>query len=117
VSVQAVLTQEKYLRRVEVTVHTRGEQFLHGIAASNDWEVSINDCIEKIVQQLQKVKGKWQERKRRATSVRTMPPAPAAGAAPRRSPPGGGGRACAASPLPGQADVGGRGRAGRGGRR
>jgi putative sigma-54 modulation protein len=76
VSVQAVLAHEKYMRRAEITVHTRGEQFLHGISASNDWETSINDCVEKIVQQLQKVKGKWQERKRRATSVRTLPPAP-----------------------------------------
>jgi putative sigma-54 modulation protein len=81
VSVQAVLAQEKYLRRAEITVHTRGEQFLHGIAASNDWETSINDCVEKITQQLQKVKGKWQERKRRATSVRTLPAAPPDGTA------------------------------------
>ncbi|HOC17392.1 MAG TPA: ribosome-associated translation inhibitor RaiA [Vicinamibacterales bacterium] len=89
VSVQAVLAQEKYMRRAEITVHTRGEQFLHGISASNDWETSINDCVEKIVQQLQKVKGKWQERKRRATSVRTLPPAPPDGTVvpePRRRP-------------------------------
>ena len=44
VSVQAVLTQEKYLRRAEITVHTRGEQFLHGITAGNDWETSIAAC-------------------------------------------------------------------------
>ncbi len=86
VSVQVVLAQEKYLRRVEITVHARGEQFLHGISASNDWETSINDCVEKIVQQLQKVKGKWQERKRRATSVRALPPAPPDGALPPEPP-------------------------------
>ena len=34
------------------------------------------------MQQLQKVKGKWQERKRRATSVRALPPAPPDGALP-----------------------------------
>jgi putative sigma-54 modulation protein len=86
VSVQAVLTQEKYLRRSEITVHTRGEQFLHAIAATADWETSINDCVEKITQQLQKLKGRWQERKRRATSVRTLPPAPPDGVAPAPEP-------------------------------
>jgi len=73
VSVQAVLTLEKYRRKSEVTVHTRGEHFLHGLGDTGSWETSINDAIEKIAQQLQKVKGKWQERKRRATSPRVLP--------------------------------------------
>jgi putative sigma-54 modulation protein len=81
VSVQAVLTLEKYRHKSEVTVHTRGEHFLHGLGDTNSWETSINDAIEKIAQQLQKVKGKWQERKRRATPARVLsasaePPAP-----------------------------------------
>ena len=87
VSVQVVLTQEKYLRRSEVTVHTRGEQFLHGIAATNTWDTAISGSTEKIVQQLQKVKGKWQERKRRATSVRTLPAPSPAGADGERAAP------------------------------
>ena len=73
VSVQAVLTLEKYRRKSEVTVHTRGEHFLHGLGDTGSWETSINDAIEKIEQQLQKVKGKWQERKRRATPARVLP--------------------------------------------
>jgi ribosome hibernation promoting factor len=72
VSVQAVLTLEKYRRKSELTVHARGEHFLHGLGDTNSWETSINDAVEKIEQQLQKVKGKWQERKRRATPARVL---------------------------------------------
>jgi putative sigma-54 modulation protein len=73
VSVQAVLTLEKYRHKSELTVHARGEHFLHGLGDTNSWETSINDAIEKITQQLHKVKGKWQERKRRATPARVLP--------------------------------------------
>jgi putative sigma-54 modulation protein len=72
VSVQAVLTLEKYRHKSEFTVHTRGDHFLHGFGDSNAWEASVSAAIEKIEQQLVKVKGKWQERKRRATSPRVL---------------------------------------------
>ncbi len=87
VSVQAVLTLEKYRHKSELTVHARGEHFLHGLGDTNSWETSINDAIEKITQQLHKVKGKWQERKRRATPAKVLSvaePAPAAEPKPRR---------------------------------
>src|SRR5881409_1769270 len=56
VSAQAVLTLEKRRRRAK---------FLHGVGNSATWEVSVGEAIDKIAQQAQKVKGKWQERKRR----------------------------------------------------
>jgi len=65
VSAQAVLTREKHVHRADITVHARGEKFLHGVGNSVSWEVSICEAIDKISQQAQKVKGKWQERKRR----------------------------------------------------
>jgi ribosome hibernation promoting factor len=67
VSAQAVLTREKYRHRTEITLHTRGEKFLHGVGNTGSWEASVGDAIEKICQQALKVKGKWQERKRRKT--------------------------------------------------
>jgi putative sigma-54 modulation protein len=73
VSVQAVLTLEKYRHRSDFTVHTRGDHFLHGIAATNAWASSIAGAIEKIEQQLARMKGKWQGRKRRAASQRGVP--------------------------------------------
>jgi ribosome hibernation promoting factor len=65
VSAQAVLTREKHRHRADITLHTRGEKFLHGEGNSGTWEASVGQAIEKITQQAQKVKGKWQERKRR----------------------------------------------------
>jgi ribosomal subunit interface protein len=84
VSAQVVLTREKRERRADVTLHARGEKFLHGVGASGSWEASMSLAIDKIAQQAQKVKGKWQERKRRS-------PKSAPGAATR-------GEAVAASP-------------------
>ena len=72
VSVQAVLTLEKYRHKSEITVHTRGDHFLHGLGDTGAWDTSIAGAFEKVEQQVAKMKGKWQERKRRATSPRVM---------------------------------------------
>lgn len=71
VSGQAVLTREKYRHRAEITVHARGEKFLHGVGNSESWETAVSDAVEKLSQQALRVKGKWQERKRRG---RERPP-------------------------------------------
>ena len=65
VSAQAVLTREKHRHRTDITLHARGEKFLHGVGDSNTWEASLSAAIDRISQQALKVKGKWQERKRR----------------------------------------------------
>jgi putative sigma-54 modulation protein len=65
VSAQAVLTLERHLHRTDITLHARGEKFLHGCAAAGNWEASIYEVIDKLTQQAQRVKGKWQGRKRR----------------------------------------------------
>ena len=65
VSAQAVLTREKQGHRADITLHARGEKFLHGVGHSASWGGSLTEAIGKIAQQAQKVKGKWQERKRR----------------------------------------------------
>jgi putative sigma-54 modulation protein len=72
-SAQAVLTREKYRQRAEITLHARGEKFLHGVGNSATWETAVSDAIEKISQQALKVKGKWQERKRRARERPELP--------------------------------------------
>jgi len=68
VSAQAVLTREKHRHRADITLHTRGEKFLHGNGDAAAWEASIGQAIEKIAQQAQKVKGKWQGRKRQGAA-------------------------------------------------
>jgi len=71
VSVQAVLTLDKYRHKSEFTVHTRGDHFLHALGNTSAWETSVSSAIEKVEQQLAKVKGKWQE-KRRAKPARIL---------------------------------------------
>ena len=78
VSAQIVITREKARFHAEVTLHVRGEHFLHGEATGRDAETALSASIDKIDRQLGKLKGKWTEGKRRAIS-----PAKAASAAPR----------------------------------
>ena len=86
-SAQAVLTQEKRRHRADITLHARGEKFLHGVGDSGTWEASVAEAIDKISQQAQRVKGKWANRRRRpgkgvpiigeereAANVRPLPP-------------------------------------------
>jgi putative sigma-54 modulation protein len=88
VSAQAVLTRERHRCRTDITVHARGEKFLHGVGDSPTLEASVCAAIEKIAQQAQKVKGKWQERKRRGRrgAVAGIEPLETAAAAPRARP-------------------------------
>jgi ribosome hibernation promoting factor len=71
-SAQAVLTLEKNRHRADITLHARGEKFLHGVGNSGNWESSLTAAIAKIGQQAQRVKGKWQSRKRQATKGTTI---------------------------------------------
>ena len=78
-SAQVVLSREKRVYRAEVSLHARGEKFLHGVGESSSWDPAIGQAIDKIVQQASKVKGKWQARKR---SGRTGVPDEATGETP-----------------------------------
>jgi putative sigma-54 modulation protein len=74
VSAHAVLTREKHRHRTDVTLHARGEKFLHGVGDTAAWATSVAQAIEKISQQAMRVKGKWQPRKG-GRSVRAAGPA------------------------------------------
>jgi putative sigma-54 modulation protein len=78
VSAQVVLTREKYRHVTEMSVHMRGDHVLAGKTAGTTWTASVGRAVEKIEQQAQKVKGKWAERKRRATPAGALPAAPPA---------------------------------------
>lgn len=71
VSAQAVLTLERRRHRADITLHARGEKFLHGFSVAASWEPAVSGAIEKLAQQAQKVKGKYEARKRPA--VRSVP--------------------------------------------
>jgi putative sigma-54 modulation protein len=76
VSGQIVLTKEKSRVHCDATIHARGEKFLHGEAIGRDVEAALAGAVDKIDRQAHRIKGKWNERKRRRASPRQMVPAP-----------------------------------------
>src|SRR3954468_3913757 len=63
-SAQVVLSREKNGYRADITVHARGEKFLHGIGVADALQGCLGGAFDKIGQQAQRMKGKRQERKR-----------------------------------------------------
>jgi putative sigma-54 modulation protein len=59
-----VVTKEKYRHKTEIAVHTRGDRVLSGNGEANAWHLSVRAAVEKIEQQAQTLKGKWDARKR-----------------------------------------------------
>lgn len=80
VSAIVIVTKEKYRHRAEIAVHTRDDHVLRGNGEANAWPLSIRDAVEKIEQQAVKLKGKWDERKRKTAAspvIRTPAAEPA----------------------------------------
>jgi putative sigma-54 modulation protein len=117
VSAQVVLTQEKTRVHAEITLHARGEHFLHGEATGRDVQTALGAAADKVDRQVQKLKSRWSKGKRQGISA-----AKAASAAPRPERGGKGfssmrgmapaGRAAAAAGAGGRAAPGSRGAAG-----
>src|SRR3954468_14341518 len=80
VSAIITLTKEKYRLRTEIAVHTKGDHVLRGNGEGNAWPVSVRQATQKIEQQAQTLKGKWDGRKRKGASARDVAE-PAAGEA------------------------------------
>jgi putative sigma-54 modulation protein len=78
VSAQVVITREKTRVRAEVTLHARGEHFLHGEATGRDVQAALAAAADKVDAQVQRLKNKWSKGKRQGISA-----AKAASAAPR----------------------------------
>lgn len=69
VSAQVVLTQEKTRVHADVTLHARGENFLHGEASGRDVQTALGAAIDRIDRQAQRVKEKWKDRRRAGVSL------------------------------------------------
>lgn len=78
VSVQVVITREKSRHHVEMTLHARGEHFMHGAATGRDLPAALSAAAEKLEHQAQRLKSRWTEGKRQGISA-----AKAGSAAPR----------------------------------
>ena|SRR5688500_16068719 len=84
VSAIITLTKEKYRLRTEIAVHTKGDHVLRANGEGNAWPISVRQATEKIEQQAQTLKGKWNGRKRKGAGSRLVPAAgPEAVAGPR----------------------------------
>ena len=70
VSGQVELALEKFRRVTELHVHARGGHMFQARTAATAWDESLSMAVDKVIQQAQKLKGKWQERKRDARPAR-----------------------------------------------
>jgi putative sigma-54 modulation protein len=66
ISTQVVLTREKDGMHADITLHARGEKFLHGVGRGEAWGPSLVQAVDKIARQARTVKGKWVDRKRQS---------------------------------------------------
>ena len=65
VSALVIVTKEKYRHKVEMVIHARGDHTLSGTARGNSWPLAIRQASQKIEQQAKKLKGKWDDRRRK----------------------------------------------------
>ena len=74
---------EKYRHRAEMIVHARGDHMMRGLGEGNAWPISLRLASGKLEQQAQKLKSKWEGRRRGGVRARagTPPGAPAETAA------------------------------------
>jgi putative sigma-54 modulation protein len=72
VSTSVVLAIEKRVHNVEITIHARGDNMIIGKGAGPGWPQAFAPAIDKLMQQVSKVKEKWVGRKRRAVGAKDL---------------------------------------------
>jgi ribosomal subunit interface protein len=63
-SANVVLSQERHRCRAEMTVHVRGDHFLHGEDEGGQWSLAIGGAVDKVQQQAHALKTRWERRRR-----------------------------------------------------
>jgi putative sigma-54 modulation protein len=71
-SAGVVVKKERVHNVVEITLHTRGERFMHAVGKAATWQAAMTAAVAKVLHQTEKVKGLWQERKRRGPAARSV---------------------------------------------
>ena len=82
VSAKVALTKDKTRVHAELTLHARGEHFLHGEATGRDAQTALGGAVAKVDRQVQRLKNKWSKGKRQglsAAKAAEAPPRPARG--------------------------------------
>ena len=71
-SAGVVAKKEKVNNVIEVTLHARGERFMHAVGKAGTWQAAMTGAVAKLLHQTEKVKGVWHERKRRGEAARSV---------------------------------------------
>jgi putative sigma-54 modulation protein len=71
-SAGVVVKKEKVHNVVEITLHARGERHMHAVAKAETWQSAMTQAVAKLMHQTEKVKGLWQERRRRGPAARSV---------------------------------------------
>jgi putative sigma-54 modulation protein len=69
VSAQVVLTKLKTGVQAELTLHARGEHFLHGEANGRDVAAALSAAADKVDRQVRRLKSRWSKGKRQGISA------------------------------------------------
>lgn len=72
ISAGVVVKKEKANNIVEITLHARGDQFFHAVGKADSWETAMRLAVAKVLHHTEKVKGVWQERRRRGPAARSV---------------------------------------------
>ncbi|HUR35812.1 MAG TPA: ribosome-associated translation inhibitor RaiA [Vicinamibacterales bacterium] len=64
VSAQVVATRDKSGHRADVTLHARGEKFMHADGRGESLATAMAQAVDRLGQQVRKVKGKFEGRRR-----------------------------------------------------
>jgi len=72
VSTSVVLTLEKRVHNVEITIHARGDNMITGKGSGAGWPQAFAPAVTAVMQQVSKVKEKWTDRKRRAAGTKAL---------------------------------------------
>jgi putative sigma-54 modulation protein len=71
-SAGVVAKREKVNNVVEISIHARGERHLHAVGKAETWQSAMTLAVAKLLHQAEKVKGVWQERKKRGPAARSV---------------------------------------------
>jgi putative sigma-54 modulation protein len=71
-SAGVVVKKEKVNNVIEITLHARGERHMHAVGKAETWQSAMTLAVAKLLHQTEKVKGVWQERKRRGPAARSV---------------------------------------------
>lgn len=64
-SATVLVSRQRQDHVVEVTLHARGEHFLHAVGKAETWAVATDTAVERLERQAERLKTKWGARRRR----------------------------------------------------